>query len=76
MKNGQGLNGVFIEWRGKNLLLAEGIDALLKYGDGEILLGAGEDRISVRGEGLEMKYLTEDRIAVEGAMKAVSYENV
>ena len=64
---------VFIEWRGNKLLLAEGIDCLLLYGENEIRLSAGEQVISVCGETLEMKYLTNERIAIEGIIKAVSY---
>ena len=65
--------GVFIEWRGKSLVLCEGIDELTKYEKEEILLKAGSDTISVVGDGLIMTYLTGDRIAIEGQIKVVSY---
>lgn len=64
---------VYIEWRGKKMLLAEGIDALLSYHEKEIILGASGQKLSVRGDNLEMKYLSDDRIAIVGTILAVSY---
>ena len=65
--------GVFIEWRGRSLLLCEGIDELTKYEKEEIRLKAGSDTISIAGDELVMTYLTGDRIAIEGQIKVVSY---
>lgn len=66
--------GVYIEWRNGNRLLAEGIDSLLEYGEERVAVGAGDRRIVFAGSGLEMTFLSENRIVLEGDILEVRYE--
>lgn len=66
--------GVYIELRDGKRLIAEGIDALLEYGDTRVTVGAGAQHIVFEGDGLEMTYLSENRIVLEGTIRTVRYE--
>ena len=66
--------GVYIEWRNGNRLLAEGIDSLLEYGEERVAVGAGDRRIVFEGDALEMTFLSENRIVLEGDIRVVRYE--
>ncbi len=64
---------VFMEWRGTRRLTAEGIDALLEYGDTRVVVGAKEQHIAILGEKLEMRFLSETCIVIEGNIRQVCY---
>lgn len=66
--------GVYIELRGNRRLVAEGIDALLEYGDTCITVGSGKQRLAFTGKDMEMRYLSENRIVIEGEIRQIRYE--
>ena len=65
--------GIFLEWRGKERLVAEGIDGLLEYGHTRITVKGGSEKIGIFGKGLEMRYLSETCIVIEGKILKVCY---
>ncbi len=69
----EGGEGIFIEWRGNQRLVAEGIDGLLEYGHCRMTVSGGEHRLGIFGKGLEMRFLSETCIVIEGEIRKVCY---
>ena len=65
--------GIFLEWRGKERLVAEGIDGLLEYGHTRMTVSGGGDRLGIFGKELEMRFLSETCIVIEGKILKVCY---
>ena len=65
--------GIFLEWRGKERLVAEGIDGLLEYGHTRITVKGGSEKLGIFGNKLEMRYLSETCIVIEGKIVKVCY---
>ena len=66
-------SGIFLEWRGKRRLVAEGIDGLLEYGETRMTVSGGKERIGIFGKELEMRYLSNTCIVIEGDINKVCY---
>ncbi len=69
----EGGSGIFIEWRGNERLVAEGIDGLLEYGHTRMTVSGGEHRLGIFGQDLEMRFLSETCIVIEGEIRKVCY---
>ena len=70
---GSASNGIFIEIRGRNLLIAEGYCRIDQYTENKITLTSKNSTVSVSGEGLLLKHLSRERIAVEGRINSFAF---
>ncbi len=66
-------NPVFVEIRGREIVLAEGYCKIENYSDTCIVLSSTENTFSVKGTGLTLKHLSSGRIAVEGRINSIEF---
>lgn len=64
---------VYIELKGKELLLAEGYCRIEDYNENTVVLSSEKLRISVTGEYLKLSHLSNERMAIEGSIKAFEF---
>lgn len=66
-------NQIFVEIRGREVLLAEGYCRIDSYTESYITLFSDSGGIAVRGKGLTLRHLSIQRIAVEGRIDSVEF---
>ncbi len=66
-------NGIYVEVRGRELLLAEGYCHIEEYTDTYVTLTSNRSKISVHGEALRLRHLSKERIAVEGRIDSFEF---
>lgn len=64
---------IFLEIRGRELVLAEGYCRIEAYDESLITLASSQSSISIRGKGLQLRHLSDERIAVEGRIDSVEF---
>ncbi len=64
---------VYIEIRGRELLLAEGYCRIEDYGETSLVLSSSNSSVRIRGEGLRLRHLANEGVAVEGRIVSVEY---
>ena len=64
---------VFIEIRGRNVLLAEGYCKIECYLPEKIILSNENERFQLIGESLELRHLSEEMIAVDGRIDKIEF---
>ncbi len=63
----------YIEIRGRNTLLLEGLDRITEYGDKRIAVRCSDCTVAVNGDRLTLAYLAESRISIEGRIDTIEY---
>ncbi len=63
----------YVEIRGRNSFLLEGLERITEYGDSRIAVRCGDYSVAVNGSGLTLAYLSDNRISVEGRIDTVEY---
>lgn len=62
---------IFVEIRGRELVLAEGYCRIEGYTESLITLFSADCGINIKGESLKLRHLSDERIAVEGRISSI-----
>lgn len=63
----------YIEIRGTELVMLDGLEKLLCYENEKIIIRCSERCVKIYGSSLTMDYLSDSRIAIKGKIKGVEF---
>ncbi len=64
---------VFVEIRGRELVLAEGYCRIELYSEECVILRSSQSQIQISGENLNLQHLSDERVAVEGRINGIEF---
>lgn len=63
----------FIEIRGRETLLCEGMSKITEYSAEKICLSGASGGIFINGKGLTLRHLSKNRIAIDGRIDGIGF---
>ena len=63
----------YIEIRGRELVLLEGVSRIESYSETEIILASEPERILIKGESLCLCHLSSERVSVRGRVNGIEF---
>lgn len=64
---------IFIEIRGREVLLAEGYCRIEEYTQTSVVLASDKEKFAVKGENLLLRHLSSQRIAIDGRIDGIEF---